>query len=445
MSRRLIVNVAVFAVMGVALFGWAIFNVLSFDRVERPFKVIAEFDTSPGLLPAFQASYLGVPVGTIKSVDLVGGKVRVILKINRGEKIPADVKAAVKRRSAVGEPYIDMTLPPGSTFDKDNARYLKEGDVIPISRTEAPLEYSDLFNALDELVRTIPEDTLRTFIRELSVGLQGRDGSIRQILAGASDLTATVAANTEVFEQVISETSRLVRTLVSHTGEIAASFDHLTELTGALRQSRPALTTLLEKGPSFGEEVARILAASGADLGCLVDVLGATTTELATPDTLADLKRVLSQGPAFRDLLRDIIRPQPETGGNPWANIRLLINGGSSQVPVYPSERTLPAPPPIRTCQGSPLRPGSTGAGAGAAAGAPATPEGTATRHDVDVAARPVAAPPEYPESSAKKVDSGGDLDVGKFLLPILGMIGLVALARVRPWRWLPIGRKGAG
>jgi phospholipid/cholesterol/gamma-HCH transport system substrate-binding protein len=441
-SRRLLVNVAVFAVLGVALFAWAVVSVLSFDFVERPYEVTAEFDTSPGLLPAFQASYLGVPVGTIKSVDLVDGKVKVILKIDRDKKIPADVDAAVKRRSAVGEPYIDMTLPDGKAFDKDTARYLKDGDVIPLSRTRAPLEYSDLFNALDELVRTIPEDTLRTFIRELSVGLQGRDDSIRQIIAGTSGLTATVAANSELFEGVISETSRLVRTLLSHSGEIAASFDNLTAVAGALRDSRPALTTLLEKGPSFGEQVSKILVSTGAELGCLVDVLGAASTEIATPDMLADLKRMISRGPPFRDMLRDIVRPQPETNNNPWVNIRLLINGGSSQVPVYATERTLPDPPPLRTCQGTPLRPGGAGESAAAAAGAPPTPEGTAGTKDVEPGARPVAAPPEYPESSDKKIDTGGP-DLGlRFILPLAVLIGLGA---ARPWRFLPWWRKGGG
>ena len=445
MSRRLVVNAAAFAVLGGALFVWAIFNLLSFDFVERPIVVTAEFDTSPGLLPAFQASYLGVPVGTIKSVDLVDGKVRVQLKIKRDEKIPADVRAGVKRRSAVGEPYIDMMLPPGTTFQKGRGPYLKDGDLIPIARTEAPLEYSDLFNALDNLVRTIPEDTLRTFIRELSVGLQGRDGSIRQVLAGASDLTATVAANSELFEQLIGETNRLVHTLASHTGEMAASFDNLVAVTGALRDSRGALTTLLEKGPGFGQEVAKLLAATGADLGCFIDVLGATATELATPATLADLQRLISMGPEFRDELRDIVRPRQETGGNPWLHVGLRINGGSDRVPVYPTQRTLPTPPPIRTCKGAPVPPGLAGASATAAAGAPLTPEGAATRNDVDAGSRPVTAAPEYPESSTKKVDDSGGLDVGKLLLPILVMVGLVGLAKARLWRWLPIGRRGGG
>ena len=114
MSRRVLINLAVFGLLGLSLAYWTVTNVISFDFIDRPYTVTAHFDTSPGLSPHFEVTYLGQRIGAIKSVKLEGDRVKVTMGIDRDITVPRDVDAAVRRKSAVGEPYVDLYPTPGS-------------------------------------------------------------------------------------------------------------------------------------------------------------------------------------------------------------------------------------------------------------------------------------------------------------------------------------------
>ncbi|MCI0344816.1 MAG: MlaD family protein, partial [Chloroflexi bacterium] len=223
MSRRIVINLVFFAAIGVALAVWAVTNVISFDFVERPYRVTAEFATSPGLSPYFEVTYLGQKVGAIDSVDLDDGMVRVQLEIERSISLPAAVDAYVRRKSAVGEPYVDLV--PSPDTDPATGARLAGGDVIPLSRTFTPLAYSDLFLALDELVAAIPPDALRTLLHELAVGLEGRGESLRSIVEGADELTSSLAANVDLLDAFLSELTRLTHTFAGHRESVTGAVD----------------------------------------------------------------------------------------------------------------------------------------------------------------------------------------------------------------------------
>src|SRR5690606_27337320 len=116
-------------------------NVLKLDQIERPYTIVAEFDSSPGLQPNVEATYLGVSVGSVDSVKLRRGHVEVAIHINRGVEIPEGVSAAVRRQAAVGEPYVALDPPAGDTgkMIDPGSRYR-----IPLERTSTPLSYGQL-------------------------------------------------------------------------------------------------------------------------------------------------------------------------------------------------------------------------------------------------------------------------------------------------------------
>ena len=103
-NRRIVVNLSVFGLLFLVLMYWAFTNVIQLNAVERPYAVTAEFTTSPGLHPGYAVTYLGVQVGRIGSVSLSQSHVDAVLEIDRGTSLPADLTAAVRRKSAVGEP-----------------------------------------------------------------------------------------------------------------------------------------------------------------------------------------------------------------------------------------------------------------------------------------------------------------------------------------------------
>jgi phospholipid/cholesterol/gamma-HCH transport system substrate-binding protein len=108
MNRRIAVNLAAFGLLFAVLAVWAVRNVLHLQLIDKPYTVVAEFERSPGLRRDVEVAYLGTRIGTIGSVSLQPGHVEVTLRIDRGVELPADVTAAVRRKSAVGEPYVDL-------------------------------------------------------------------------------------------------------------------------------------------------------------------------------------------------------------------------------------------------------------------------------------------------------------------------------------------------
>ena len=174
--------------------------------------------------------------------------------------------------------YVDLQPIPDT--DPDAGPRLAGGDRIPLERTSTPLAYSELFKAVDQLVAAIEPDDLRTLVHELAVGLDGRGDSLRQLFAGADQITEDLATNAELLDSTISDLTELTHTFAAHRGALASSFDNLAALAQTLRRSEQDVVALLEKGPTLGNSLADLAAASKHDLGCTLDALGVVGARL---------------------------------------------------------------------------------------------------------------------------------------------------------------------
>src|SRR5690606_15039418 len=202
-NRRVVVNLVAFALLFVLLASWAIRNVVKLDQIERPYEIVAEFESSPGLQPNVEATYLGVSVGSVDSVRLADGHVRVVIDINRGVEIPEGISAAVRRKSAVGEPYI--ALDPAEGASEAPLIDPSAGYTVPLERTSIPLSYGQLFSSVDELVSAVPAEDLGVVLHELATALDGRGAELREIIAGSEAITTTLATRSESLDELASD------------------------------------------------------------------------------------------------------------------------------------------------------------------------------------------------------------------------------------------------
>jgi phospholipid/cholesterol/gamma-HCH transport system substrate-binding protein len=303
MNRRILINLAVFAAIGVTMVVWAFQNVVTFDFIQRPYRITAEFASSPGLHPGFEVDYLGLKVGKVDSVELRPGKVAVRLDIDRGVAIPQGAAVAVARKSAVGEPAVELTPAPG----QGGAPRLRPGAVIPLSRTSTPPAYGNLFGAINRAVRAVDPADAKILTHELAVGFDGRSDSLRRLIAGADDFTATFASNTALLDSLTKDLGALTRVLSEHRDELGAGVDNLALLLRALSAVRGDLAHLRDEGPDILDRVNGLLARGGPDLDCALDSLGSFVPALATPDHLRELRQVLVQAPALLRVLSNII------------------------------------------------------------------------------------------------------------------------------------------
>lgn len=307
MNRRILINVAFFVLLGTVLSAWAATTLLRLDVIERPFPVTAEFESSPGLFPDLQVTYLGVPVGRVESVALLPGKVAVRMELEHDAKVPTGAGARVLRKSAVGEPYIELTAP---TEPGDGV--LKAGDTVPLTRTSASVDYQELFDGLGDTLNAVDPADAQVLIHELATGVNGRADTLRDLIGDTDQLTATLAANSGLLDRLATELTDVTGTLAAHRDHIAATASDLSDVTAEVRTASGDLVTVLEQGPGFLDKVETLLQTSRPGLGCLLTAGAAPGPAIFTKQTEATVSHVLTLLPTFEALLEDtaVVTPQ---------------------------------------------------------------------------------------------------------------------------------------
>jgi phospholipid/cholesterol/gamma-HCH transport system substrate-binding protein len=345
-SRRITANLVVFSVLGVLLTIWALRNVVTFDLFKQPYQIKAEFSESPGLQPNFDVAYLGVAVGKIKSVKLGDHKVIATLDIDRGSQIPDNVVAAAGRKSAIGEPYVDLSLPSGS----NGGPPMRAGAVIPMSRTSVAVSYGDLFSAANKAVTGLDADALHTVTKELAAGWDGRAQSLQEILDGSSQITSTFGQNTELLDGLIGRLTQLSGTLAAHSGEFGQGLDDLTAFTNALAQANDELVQLQKTAPDLLTRFATVLKSTAQSNACTLQALSTALPAALTPSAISSLHYSQANAPTLVKTLNEI---SPKVNGRSNLNIDFVITLDKPKPALeYKTPRPLPTIGQIPSCPG---------------------------------------------------------------------------------------------
>ncbi|NKZ07569.1 MCE family protein [Actinomadura latina] len=345
MTRRLTINLVAFGVLAAVMVVWAFNNVVRFDFIDRPYHITVEFESSPGLHPNFEVDYLGLRIGKIDSVKLKKDKVIVRLDIERDVKIPKGVTAAAARKSAVGEPVVELT--PGA--GQADAPPMKPGAVIPVSQTSVPPKYGDLFGAVIDSLKAINPDDAKVLTHELAAGWSGREDSLRQIINGGDDLTKTFAENTELLDGLTKDLGRITYVLNRNRGSLGAGIDNLAALTAALSQVRGQIAELRDRGPDLLATVNGLLDQTESDFGCTVDKLGNWGVGKYNPGYLRDLNKTLARAPQLKTVLDNVIGIDQ---GKPVLNVVFQVTLNTPATLEYKYPLPQPKVNKVPTCPG---------------------------------------------------------------------------------------------
>jgi phospholipid/cholesterol/gamma-HCH transport system substrate-binding protein len=211
-SRGTKVTIALVAVAAVLVAGvlWWLF-----DRMTTT-KITAYFDRSVGIYQGSDVRILGVPVGSVDSVEPQGEQVKVVMSVDRKYDVPADAKAAQITPSVVSDRYIQLT--PVYTGGPKMAR----NATIPRDRTVTPVEVDQLYKSITEL-----SDAL------------GPNGANAQ--GAVNDLVRTSAANLagngEALANSLTQLSRAARYLSDARGDIFDTVKNLQSFVTMLAQN----------------------------------------------------------------------------------------------------------------------------------------------------------------------------------------------------------------
>jgi phospholipid/cholesterol/gamma-HCH transport system substrate-binding protein len=215
------------AVIGFALscFGLLIYLWSAFGGpvplAAQGYRFTALYPDASQLIAQTDVRIYGVDVGRVTNVSQEGELTRAEIEVDPDHApIPADTHTLLRRKTLLGEPFIDLI--PGTPAEQGGTM-LPEDAELPVGQTEPAVDLDEALRALDEPTRR----DLKVVLRELAAGVRDQGSSLNAALGNLRPATATGA---DVFG-ILASQENAVRSLVRDGG---TTLEALSERRGAL-------------------------------------------------------------------------------------------------------------------------------------------------------------------------------------------------------------------
>jgi phospholipid/cholesterol/gamma-HCH transport system substrate-binding protein len=275
-SRTTKLQLIVFALIAAVGMSFVGARYARLDRLfdDGTFTVTADFAQSGGIFEGAEVTYRGTGVGRVGELRLAEGGVYVDLELEDGTKIPADTRAVVANRSAIGEQFVDLQP------KVDDGPVLQDKSTIARSDTETPIEITDLLLNLDQLVNSVDRDDLRTTVRELGTGLRGKGRDLQAILDNSAVLIQAADANINQTIKLITDSRTVLNTQIASSNHIRQWAKNTALLTDTLVKNDANVRKLIDNGDDAALQVNALLTENKSDVAVLLSNL-ITVNEVA--------------------------------------------------------------------------------------------------------------------------------------------------------------------
>ena len=212
-------------------------------------QVTAYFADSAGLFVGNDVGVLGVPVGTVETIEPVGDTVKVTMNVDGDVDIPADARAVVTARSIATDRYIELT-PVYQGGEKMQA----EAE-IPRERTMTPVDFDEVLGTLSQFAEDIggkgnegTAQAVNKFLQQSAGAFRGNGKKLNDAILGLGEAATGVEGQTDNIVGTMGSLDVLTQSLAANratmdrfTRSVATASSLLADQRGNLRT---ALTTL---------------------------------------------------------------------------------------------------------------------------------------------------------------------------------------------------------
>jgi virulence factor Mce-like protein len=253
-------------------------DVLRTPLLQEAPRLEVEMTRTGGLFEGSLATYRGVRVGKVTSLDLGEQGITAVVELAGGTKIPRDSAVRVRSLSPVGEQYLDFQ--PRS----ESGPYFSDGDTVSADTVDLPLTLGRVSITLDKLMQQIDPQQVRTVLTEVSTGLDGVEKDMRVLLRDGSELLRTFDESWPVTRRVLRNGNVLLRVGADHSADIATIAQSSKLFAAWLRDFDPTFFRLLDRAPGQVEEFRRLVRDTAERLPELLDPAVTLTDVLAAHD-----------------------------------------------------------------------------------------------------------------------------------------------------------------
>jgi phospholipid/cholesterol/gamma-HCH transport system substrate-binding protein len=197
--------------------------------------IVGYFTSAVGLYPGDQVRILGVPIGSIDTIEPRPSDVKITMSVSKDVKVPKDAQAVIISPNLVSARFMQLT--PAYT----GGAVLPDGGSIDLARTAVPVEWDEVKQALTQL----------------AVQLGPTTGSMQGPLSTAINQAAdTFDGKGESFHNALRELSQVAGRLGDSRSDIFGTVKNLQVLVDALSASNEQIVQFAGNVASVSEVLA---------------------------------------------------------------------------------------------------------------------------------------------------------------------------------------------
>jgi phospholipid/cholesterol/gamma-HCH transport system substrate-binding protein len=273
-------------------------------------NVSAYFSDTLALYPGDRVQIMGVKVGAIDSIEPAGDRMKVNFHFDSQYKVPAEATASVLNPTVVASRVLQLDPPyTGGAAMADNA-------VIPLERTQTPVEWDDIRNQLDKLVKELgpqgkagDKGALGGFVDSLADTLSGKGKDINSTFRALSDAVATLNEGRGDLFATTKALAVFVNALHQSDQQFVALNNNLATFTTSLTNSDQEVARALQDIDSLLKTARKFVDDNGSLLSRDINNLADVTNALMQPDARNGLETVLHVYPTLQANLANIYHP----------------------------------------------------------------------------------------------------------------------------------------
>ncbi len=294
---------AVVLALVAGIVGWQLYKKLTNNTV------VAYFTDTLALYPGDKVQIMGVKVGSIDKIEPAGDKMKVTFHYANKYKVPANATASILNPSLVASRTIQLSPPytGGPVLDDDA--------VIPIDRTQVPVEYDQLRDSIDRILTDLgptpdqPKGPFGDVIESFSNGLSGKGEQLNKTLNGLSEAVTTLNEGRGDFFSVIKSLALFVNALYKSDQQFVALNDDLAQFTNSFTNTDQELATALHDLNDLLTTTRKFIGENGKVLATDINNLADTTNAILQPEPLNGLETGLHVFPNLGANLMNIASP----------------------------------------------------------------------------------------------------------------------------------------
>ncbi|UMG93779.1 MlaD family protein [Nocardioides sp. TF02-7] len=305
-TRRTKIQLLVFAVITLVGVSFVGARYAQLDRVllDRSYTVVAHYPESGGIFVGGEVTYRGVGIGKVTELELTDDGVDVHLEIeNAWDEIPADSRALVGNRSAVGEQYVELQP------HTDDGPYLEDGDRITDVAT--PIATEKLLGDIATTVDSVDREALRTTIHELGEAFGGTGEDLQQIIDTGNSFIETADANFELTTALIRDANVVLRGQRDSESSLRMFADRLSSFSTALVGADRHLRKVIDSGSFTANQLRTFLEQNEAPLAELLN--NVITTGRVVVKNIPGIRTLLIAYPIVLEGAFGVIAKSPGT------------------------------------------------------------------------------------------------------------------------------------